>query len=340
MYFYKPWEKNHCSMNTVIHSSTLGIQRKVTKLPRFWCLVFRTQFQNFLVFFLSIFFAVQLPIVSMVTITLAENKDIPHPRRAGAHPRRAGAILWDAAAIWPAVIFVAVAPTHRSPKLSVSWLTLYGLVDRLPVSASNLGWALQRHFLVDFQTQDFAGKIFSCSKRVYFVFVNRSRNGWTASSRSLPTHRFRDWSKTETALQRQRHCSVIFWSISKTKMSLERSFPALNENVCFCESNEKRRNSVRSKFADASSSRLIEDRGRPKVQPSYRLSKVRETGAVLETLTWRKHATKCSSWKRFFFSFQRGKGREKSKLCMCCLKNHTQYLYTMVTYDTPNPRKN
>ena len=119
----------------------------------------------------------------------------------------------------------------RSRNLSVLWLTLYGLVDRLPVSAGNFRRALQRHLLVDFQTEDIAGKIFSCSKRAYFALVKRARNGWTAFARSLPTHRFHDWSKTEAALQRQRHCSVICQSIFKTKISLERSFPALNEHV-------------------------------------------------------------------------------------------------------------
>ena len=147
------------------------------------------------------------------------------------YPRKAGAILWDAAATWPVVLFVAVAPKQRSPKLSVSWLTLYWLVDRLPVSTGNFERALQRHFLVDFRNQDVAGKIFFCSKRACFAFVNRTRNELTAPSRSLPTHRFRDWSKTEAALQRQRHCSVICQSIFKTKMSLERPCPALNENV-------------------------------------------------------------------------------------------------------------
>ena len=70
---------------------------------------------------------------------------------------------------------------------------------------------------------------------------------------------------------------------------------------CLCESNEKRPNHVRSNFADASVSRLIEDWGRSKVQPSYRLSKVRETHAALDALTWRKYDTKCRSWRRFFF---------------------------------------
>ena len=159
------------------------------------------------------------------------NKAFPYPRRLRAHPRRLRAILCDAAATCSMVIFVVVAEKKRSRNLSVSWLTLYGLVDRLPVSAGNFRRALQRHFLVDFQTEDIAGKIFSCSKRTFFALVNRARNGWTAFARSLPTHRFHDWSKTEAALQRQRHCSVICHSIFKTKRSLERSIPALNEHV-------------------------------------------------------------------------------------------------------------
>ena len=39
-----------------------------------------------------------------------------------------------------------------------------------------------------------------------------------------------------------------------------------------------------------------------------------------------------------FFSFQRGKTKESAKLFTCCIKSHTQYLYTIVTYDMPNPR--
>ena len=229
--------------------------------------------------------------------------------------------------------------------------------------------------------------------------MNRARNGWTAFARSLPTHRFHDWSKTEAALQRPRHCSVICQSIFKTKISLERSFPALNEHVLRLgierETAEQRRlevcrridfaidrrlraasvrgtaasfvdrfsnpryhwkdlcllwtthvlllwikqerlNSVRLKFVDASISQLIEDRGRSEVQPSYRLSKVRETSAAFGTLTWRKHKAKCRSWKHFFFYFQQCKGKENFKLCMCWLKTHTQYFYIIVTYDTPN----
>ena len=69
--------------------------------------------------------------------------------------------------------------------------------------------ALQRHFLVDLQTEDIAGKIISCSKRACFAFVNRTRNGWTAVARSLPTHRFRDGSKTEAASVRGTAASFV-----------------------------------------------------------------------------------------------------------------------------------
>ena len=38
------------------------------------------------------------------------------------------------------------------------------------------------------------------------------------------------------------------------------------------------------------------------------------------------------------FFFQRGKGKENSRVCMCFLKSYKQYLYTIVTYDTHKPR--
>ena len=52
----------------MIHSGTLYIQRKVTKFPCFEGLVFRAQFQHFLSAFLRSFFAMQLALVSMITI--------------------------------------------------------------------------------------------------------------------------------------------------------------------------------------------------------------------------------------------------------------------------------
>ena len=59
------------------------------------------------------------------------------------------------------------------------------------------------------------------------------------------------------------HCGVIFQSIFKPNISLEISCPDLNEHV-FCESDEKWPNGGRSKFADASISRLAEDGGHSK----------------------------------------------------------------------------
>ena len=54
---------------TMIHSGTLCIQRKVTKFPCYGGLVFRAQFQDFLSAFWRSFFAMQLALVSMITIT-------------------------------------------------------------------------------------------------------------------------------------------------------------------------------------------------------------------------------------------------------------------------------
>ena len=175
-------------------------KRKMTKFPFFWCLVFGAQFQHFLEFFCPFFcFAASScvyehshPYPVSECLFLAENKAFPYPRRVRAHPRRVRTLLWDVAATCSVVIFVVVAAKKRSPNLSVSRLTLYGLVDRLPVSAGKFRRALQRHFSVDFQTEDIAGKIFSCSKLACFAFVNRAKNGWTAFARILPTHRFHD----------------------------------------------------------------------------------------------------------------------------------------------------
>ena len=270
---------------------------------------------------------------------LAENKAFPYPRRVRAHPRRVRAILWDAAATCSVVIFMVVAAKKRSPNLSVSWLTLYGLVDRLPVSAGNFRQALQRHFLVAFQTEDLAGKIFSCSKRAWFAFVNRARNGWTAFARSWPTHRFHDWLKTEAPLQRQRHCSVICQSIFRTKISLERSFPALNEHVLLWwierETAEQHPLEI-CRCIDFA----IDWRPRPLWSSTF-LQAIQSTRDMrcIRDIDLEKVWHEVQKLKTFFyFYFQRGKGKENFKLCMYCLKNHTQYFYTIVTYDTPNPR--
>ena len=60
----------------MIQCSTLCTQRKVTKFPCFWCLVFGAQFQHFLEFFCPFFFAVQLALVSMITVTLISSLSV------------------------------------------------------------------------------------------------------------------------------------------------------------------------------------------------------------------------------------------------------------------------
>ena len=138
------------------------------------------------------------PYLVSVCFFLAGNKAFPYPRRVRA-------ILWDAATTCSVVIFEVVAAKKRSPNLSVSWLTLYGLVDQLPVSAGNFTRALQRHFLVDFQTEDIARKIFSCSKRACFAFVNLL-NPWDVLLRHG------DWRcATEDVLLRRR-LAWLQWS--------------------------------------------------------------------------------------------------------------------------------
>ena len=94
---------------------------------------------------------------------------------------------------------MAVAPKQGSPKMSVLWLNSWWTGRLITGLRQWFGRALQRHFSVDFQIQDVVGKIFSCSKRACSAFVNRKTNGWTVSAQNLPTHRFRDWSKTEAA---------------------------------------------------------------------------------------------------------------------------------------------
>ena len=61
---------------TMIQCSTLCTQRKVTKFPCFWCFVFGAQFQHFLEFFLPSFFAMQLALVSMITVTFISSLSV------------------------------------------------------------------------------------------------------------------------------------------------------------------------------------------------------------------------------------------------------------------------
>ena len=197
---------------------------------------------------------------------LAENEAFPYLRRALAHPRRALAILWDAAATWPVVIFVVVAAKQRSPKMSSA--CVQGPVDRLPYRSPSV-----------------------------------TLNG---------------------------HCGVIFQSIFKPNISLERSGPDLNVHGLLLwirrETAERRPFEVCRRIDFA-----IGQRRRP-------LYKVQDKRTALDALTWTKNETKCS----ILFIFQLGKAKENAKLLTCCLKVHKQYMYlqAIVTYGTPSPRQN
>ena len=121
---------------------------------------------------------------------LAENKAFPYPRRLRAHPRRLRAILWDAAATCSVVFFVVVAEKKRSRNLSVSWWTLYGLVDRLPVSAGCFRRTLQRHFLVDFQKISLERSFPALNEHILLWWIERE----TAEQRSLEVCRRIDFT--------------------------------------------------------------------------------------------------------------------------------------------------
>ena len=72
---------------------------------------------------------------------------------------------------------------------------------------------------------------------------------------------------------------------------------------CFCESNEKRLNSVRSKFADVSISRLIEDRGQ--VWSSTFLQAIQSTRDMgcIRDIDLEKVWNEVQKLKTFFFLF-------------------------------------
>ena len=55
LFFGTSTARGRSKLDTMIQCSTLCTQRKVTKFPCFWCLVFGAQFQHFLEFFLPIF---------------------------------------------------------------------------------------------------------------------------------------------------------------------------------------------------------------------------------------------------------------------------------------------
>ena len=120
---------------TVIHSmhSTLGLQRKVTKWPCFWYLVFRTQFQHFLGVFRRsfFFFAVQLALASMITVTLISSLSVFSSQRTRRFRTRAkqGRTRGEQGLYFEMLrrinLWLFSWLSHRSreaQKLSVSWL--------------------------------------------------------------------------------------------------------------------------------------------------------------------------------------------------------------------------
>ena len=170
------------------------------EISMFWWPCLQSSISTLSFSFLALFFCYAVsscvydhnhPYLVSERLFLAENKAFPYLRRALAHPRRALAILWDAAATWPVVIFVVVATKQRSPKMSEA--CVQGLVDRSPYRSPPV--TLNGHCGVIFQSI-FKPNISlerSCpglNEHVFF-WIGRS-TGRTAAVRSLPTHRFRD----------------------------------------------------------------------------------------------------------------------------------------------------
>ena len=154
---------------TVIHSSTLGIQRKVTKLSCFWYPLFRTQFQHFLGVFWRSFFAVQLALVSMITITLISSLSVFSLQRT------------------------RLFRTRREQGRTRGEQGLYfGMLRRLDLS------------------------LFS-----WLSHWSREAKNWACRGQL-----FMDWSidYLSPAVTLDGHCSVLFQSIFKPKMSLEDLF--------------------------------------------------------------------------------------------------------------------
>ena len=97
------------------------------EISMFWGPCLQSSISRLSFSFLALFFCYAVsssvydhnhPYLVSERLFLAENEAFPYLRRALAHPRRALAILWDAAATWPVVIFVVVAAKQRSPKMS------------------------------------------------------------------------------------------------------------------------------------------------------------------------------------------------------------------------------
>ena len=225
-------EKNPFSLSTMIHSGTLCIQRKVTKFPCFGGLVLTAQFQDFLSAFGRSFFAMQLALVSMITIT---------------------------------------------PTLSLSVFSLQR--TRLFRTCGEL-WRTRGELWLYFEMQRRLDLWSFCGRRGEAEKPKNERSLRSGTGRSI--------NVPIPAGNLNGHCGVIFQSIFKPNISLERSCPDLNEHVWFLwigrETAEQRPFEVCWRI-DFAIGRKME----AALQQSYRLSKVQEKRTALETLTWTKN---------------------------------------------------
>ena len=153
----------------MIHSATLCIQWKVMKFPCFGGLVFRAQFQDFLSAFWRSFFAMQLALVSMITITPTLSLSVFSLQRTrlfltcGELWRTCGE-LWLYFEMQRRLDLWSFSWSSRRSREAQTERSLRSGTGRSitgPIPAGNFERALRRHFLVDFQTQYIVGKILS-----------------------------------------------------------------------------------------------------------------------------------------------------------------------------------
>ena len=167
--------------------------------------------------FLALFFSMQLATVSMSTLTPTLSPSVFSLQRTGLF-RTCGELWRTRGELWLYSLrcsgdltcghFRGRRGEAEKPKNQRS-LSL-GPVDRLPYRSQpvilngHCGVILQSIFKPNISLER------SClDLNAKIVFVNRTRNGRTAAVRSLPTHRFRDWRKTDAALQQSYRLSKV-----------------------------------------------------------------------------------------------------------------------------------
>ena len=186
----KAYKENHCkdthTQPRSTHNDSLWHPfhtKEGDEISMFWGPCLQSSISTLSFSFFALFFCYAFsscvydhnhPYLVSERLFLAENKAFTYLRRALAHPRRALAILWDAAATWPVVIFVVVAAKQRSTQMSVA--CVQGPVDRLQYLSPPV--RLNGHCRVIFQSI-FNPKISlerSCpdlNERVLFLWIGR-----------------------------------------------------------------------------------------------------------------------------------------------------------------------